>query len=165
MIPGIVAGYPVEGGGGATPFWAVASYAIDGSVAAANRLGWVFTVTGGDLICNTLRVISPNTGVTLRPIIHRNSDNVVIAQADILIGAANTWVESSVSEFTLLNGVAYTISDRRTDGSRAVRINNTLSMAGVVTGISTVSGSNNDSRPTSAYGHTYRGCDFGFVAP
>lgn len=145
------------------PFWGITSYALDGSTSTGSaRYGWVFTVTGGaDIACNKLRANTPVAG-SERVIIHRNSDDAVMAQADITTPGSNAWAAASVTPFVLQNGVTYTISARRPDGlSRSHRIGNTVAFDSRLTSISGVSAPAGDARPTSADTNGRRFCDFG----
>lgn len=151
-------------GGGA--FWAVPTYSTaDGATVAglAARVGWTFTVSGGSLLCNRLRVVMVGAwSASEYVIIHRNSDNVVMASATIPLVSANTWADAAVTPFTLANGVAYTISTRAGGASRTARRNNTRTIMSGLSSVSNVSGID-DSRPTTATGNTYQLCDFGYA--
>lgn len=146
-------------------FWAVQSYSTsDGDVAAGltQRLGWSFSVSGGSLSCNALRVIIAVTGGGNENVrIHRNSDDVLIAEATI-VPVNNTWVSASVTPFTLVNGVSYTVSSRAATFSRSVRRNNTRTLMAGLSSIQNVSGTT-DARPASPTANTYQFCDFGFL--
>jgi len=151
-----------DSGAPAPAFWGITSWATDGSASTGSaRYGWTFTVVGGDdLACSKLRA-NTSTSQTERVIIHRNSDNAIIAQADIVTPGANGWGDASVTPFVLVNGVAYTISTRATGGNRSFRINNTVTFDSRLGSISGVNATSGDSRPTNNDATFRRFCDFG----
>lgn len=149
---------------GPSTSWAVPSYSlIDGNtVALISRLGWSFTVTGGDMLVSRLRVILADSLANPENVrIHRNSDNALMTQADITPSFQN-YVEAGISPITLADGAAYTISSRNS-ATRSVRRNNTVTFSPRVTVISTGLFGSDDNRPTSVTSNTYLFCDFGFV--
>lgn len=150
---------------GGSPFWGITTTTTGTSVSASARLGWVFTVTGGNLLCNSLRVrVRTSTSGNELVIVHRNSDDAVMASATINTNASDTWFAATVADFTLVDGETYTVSSRRGGTSRATGQNPTVTYNSALTGLSTGTvTSSDDNRPTGASGATWRICDFGYV--
>lgn len=167
MIPGVVAGCFQE----ILTGWGLATYLFNGSqLSTSNRWGWRFSLSS-NRVCNRLRAIQHSLSVgtsTWRVIIHRDSDNAVIAQADVVVSGRDVWCSAAVPEFVLLAGVNYTISARVLAGVTAWRYNNTVTYAPDVTPFSTTAGLGgagaSDNRPSSVDGTLgFRHCDFGLA--
>ena len=166
----VMRGRGAAASGGSGAFFAVSSFSdADGStISAGNRYGWVFTPTVNKS-CNTLRLrySSAGGGVANRVIVHRNSDNVVVAQADIVMSASGVWTKASTAPFSLFAGVAYTISSCPIGGANQfLRRDNTVTVHPEIipaSNVDSVSGGVDNNRPTSIVsGRRYRHCDFGF---
>jgi len=149
-------------GGSIPAFWGMTSWLTNGSASSGSaRYGWTFTVIGGaDIVCSKLRANTSASG-TERVIVHRNSDSAVMAQADILTPGSDVWGVASVTPFTLVNGVSYTVSTCRAPAvNRSFRVGNTATFDSRLGSISGVNGIG-DGRPTGADATFRRFCDFG----
>lgn len=155
------------GGPGGETKYGIASWSSPGTgVLVAGRFGWVFTVGASDLSVDRLRHYGRGANAAVwRVMIHRNSDNAVIAQADIT-KAEDAWAEELITPATLTSGVTYTISGRAISGDAALYRNPTgIAYASEITLVDDgVFGGSDDNRPTSATGNAYvPPADFGFV--
>lgn len=147
------------------PFFGMPTMGGGTNVSASARLGWVFTISGPDLICNTLRVqVQTGTSGTELVMLHRNSDGALIAQANIVTNMGGAWFTGTVSNFTLQSGVTYTVSSRRGGTARLCRQTSTSTYYPALTGLTTgcVTGVT-DTIPTTVSAQTYRTADFGWV--
>lgn len=136
------------------------------NVGLASRVGYQFTVGGENLTVNTLWIYTGNpSGSTLnRVMIHRVSDGAVISQADITRVYLST-EEATVTEFVLVAGTAYTISERNTTGGDAKNRNpTTLSIYAGITKTANVFNNGDDTLPTSISGNVYYEAGFGYIA-
>lgn len=157
----------ITGGPPPSVDWAVPTYSTsDGNTETlTERLGWSFTVTGGDLSVTNLRVI---TGLTLSTSsiedvrIHRNSDDALMAQASISVSALNTYFDDSITPVILVDGVTYTVSSRALGESRNLRRTNTRTFSSRVTVVTAGLFGSDDNRPTGVSGNTYQFVDFGY---
>lgn len=137
--------------------------------AGTNRFGWVFTVGATPITVSKLRHFKYDaSAATWRVIIHRNSDNAVMAQADISFGAGenDAWKEAVVSPVALAAGVTYTVSARVVSGTGFLYRNPVgVVYASAITVVDDgVFGSNNDNRPTSNSAQVYTPtADFAFT--
>lgn len=147
-----------------TPFDAVESFSLDGSLYVSTaRLGFIFTPSI-DLTCNTLKSnVNASTSNELI-IVHRVSDGVQMASASATV-ISDSFVEVSVAEFVLLSGVSYVCSGRRdgiTGASRTTRRNNTIAFNSDIT-VSGYRFSEDDNLPTGVTGNTYAHTSFGYA--
>lgn len=155
------------GGGGGVEFFGVVAFAPSSNSTSARRLGWRFTVGAEDLLCNTLRLRTPTNSATEKVILHRWSDQVVIAQAEI-VPVANTYVNATVPEFTLVSGVQYIVSTNTVTGASRThhRVGANTIFEGVIhTSAETYFTGSIDGMPTTVdTSEDYYAPDFGFVA-
>jgi hypothetical protein len=79
------------------------------------RLGYRFTVQSNNITCRSLGIYMPGSSIVERVRIHRVDTGASVATADIT-SAANAWADVSITPVTLLAGVQYVISSRRTTG-------------------------------------------------
>lgn len=144
------------GGGGGEAKNVVTWDSVASNTAWNVRLGWQFTVGGSDVTVTALTHYGrAATAATWRVMIHRNSDNAVVASADIA-KIENEWARAEITPVTLSAGVAYTVSGRVISGAQNFYINPTnVVVAPIVTAGSHVAGNASDVRPTGATGSTY----------
>lgn len=112
------------GGGGLT---GVTGWAAPGASynAGTNRVGWRFTVGASDLTVSALRHFGNGAdAATFDVRIHRDSDNVLMANADVA-RANNAWGQTSITPVVLAAGVTYTVSARSVAGTATVYRNPT----------------------------------------
>ena len=155
------------GSAGGTEFFGVVSFVGTNNSTSARRFGWRFTVGPDDLLCNTLRLITPTNSATEKVIVHRWSDQVVMTQAEIT-PSAGTWVNATVAEFTLVSGVQYIVSTNTLTGASRThyRLGVEEIFAGVIhTSAETYFTGSVDGMPTTVdTSEDYYACDFGYVA-
>ena len=142
---------------------------VDGAtVNLTNRVGFQFTVTGGDnSTVNQLAFYHPiGNNETENVRIHRTSDGVLMAEADFICASAATydqWLTETISDVVLVNGVRYVISHRAGGAPRALYRNPYyMTIYSRITSLSHVFGSD-DNQPTTASAQTYFAARFGYA--
>lgn len=149
-----------SGGGGAEEHTGITSWTTPGSaVVLSGRLGWVFQVTDGPITVTKLRTFTGAAGnATWRVMIHRNSDDAVMTQADIVTNASGQWFEMAVTPVALADDDTYTISARLIGATSTTIYRNPTGVV-YASQISLVddgvSGAASDDRPTGATGNAY----------
>ena len=129
------------------------------------RFGMRFDVGATPLPVNKLRYYARVAG-TYRVRIHRDSDDALMATADIVVasGEVDTWREEDVTEATLAASTRYTVSARNTTPATVDVYRNPSSVTynALITVDSYRTGTG-DGKPAGSVGATYWAADMGFL--
>jgi hypothetical protein len=147
--------------GGGTPFWSHTFTDLGGAVTLSDRLGIRFLLGASNMEINALSYYSAAPAVSENVRIHRVSDGVLIAEADIL-GTTNLWISGAITPVTLIAATEYTISHRSGGANRAVDRNNVSPVYDPnVTRTANVFGTS-DSMPITTSSNRYEAARFGW---